>query len=105
MILKVRSSGIPEVWYFFDGVKEISKEVHYNIDSAVLYLEEKIKDIVCRSDVYDFTTNKFPEDNSVPPQGFLEIWLYGKTNEDTKQILCFSPVYLLNDDGRTIERF
>mgnify|MGYP000936763361 CR=1 FL=1 len=103
MILKVRSCGSPEVWNFFDGVKEISKEVHHNIDSNVLSPEKTIRNIVCRADVYDYTTNKFPDEDM--GNGFLEIWINGKTVEDTKQILCFRPAYLLNDDGRTIERF
>jgi len=103
MILKVRSCGNPEVWYFFDGVREISKEIHYNVDSEVLSNEKMIKNIICRADAYDFTTNKFSEDDI--KNGFLELWLYGKNDEDTKQVLCYRPAYLLNDDGRTIERF
>ena len=104
MILKVRSCGSPEVWNFFDGVKEISKEVHHNIDSEVLSPEKTIGNIVCRADCYDFTINDFSNEANIE-NGFLEIWINGKTVEDTKQILCFRPAYLLNDDGRTIERF
>jgi hypothetical protein len=103
MILKVRSCGNPEVWNFFDGVKEIAKENHHNVDSEILSQEKTIGSMVVRADVYDFTVNTFSKEEI--RDGFLELWLFGKTNEDTKQILCYGPAYLLNDDGKTIERF
>ena len=103
MILKVRSSGNPDVWYFFDGVREIAKESHYHIDSEILSQVKTINNVVCRADVYNFTTNSFSKEDT--SDGFLELWLFGKTNEDTKQVLCYRPAYLLNDEGKTIERF
>ncbi len=102
MILKVRSCGIPEVWYFFDGVREIAK-IHYNIDSEISSQVKTINNVVCRADVYNFTTNSFSKEDT--SDGFLELWLYGKNDEDTKQVLCYRPAYLLNDEGKTIERF
>jgi len=100
MILKARYSGNPDVWYFFDGVQELSKQIHF-VDSNLL--TKTIDNIICRSDVYDFTKNSFSEDDI--KNGFIELWIYGKTDSDTKQILCYRPVYLLNDDGKTIEKF
>ena len=98
MILKVRSSGNPEVWYYFGGVKQISKEMHYANGTTA-------EELVAREDVYDFTYDTLgfsPEDKR---DGYLELWLYGKTFEDTKQVLCYRPAYLLNDDGKTVDKF
>ena len=100
MILKVRSCGNPEVWHYFGGITQVSKEMHYDDE-----IRKATNDMVVREDIYDFTADmlKFsPEDKR---DGFLELWLYGKTDEDTKQVLCFKPVYLLNDDGKTVDRF
>ena len=100
MILKVRSNYDPEVWCFFEGVKQLNKGIHY-VDDVI----GSIKDMIIREDVYDYTKQKIPTSYKIYKEGFLEIWIHGKTQEDTKQILCYRPAYLLNDEGKTIERF
>lgn len=101
MILKVKTSCNPEEWMFFDEVKQLSKQTHHNIDSEILSPERIANKIVVRADVYDFTAN--PENEG--KKEFLELWAYGKTTEETRQILCFSPAYLINNEGKTIEKF
>lgn len=100
MILKVRSNYDPEVWCFFEGAKQVTKEIHY-VDDVTGF----IKAMVVREDVYDYTNQKIPGSDNLYKEGFLEVWIHGKTSEDTKQILCYRPAYLLNDEGKTIERF
>ncbi len=102
MILKVRSCGNPEVWYYFDGVKQLSKQMHYYV-SPNDDVEKTTSDIITRCDVYDFTSNSLKFSKEDKRDGFLEVWLYGKSDEDTKQILCYRPVYLLNNEGKTID--
>jgi|LSQX01.1.fsa_nt_gb hypothetical protein len=98
MILKVRTNYDPEVWCFFEGFNQVSKQIHYVNDKDV---------VAVRIDVYDYTHQEenINSKNQSIDEGFLEIWIYGKTPEDTKQILCYRPAYLLNDEGKTIERF
>ena len=100
MILKVRSCGNPEVWHYFGGITQVSKEMHYDDE-----IQKVTNGMVSREDVYDFTANGLKFSSEDTRDGFLELWLYGKTDEDTKQVLCFKPVYLLNDDGKTVDRF
>lgn len=102
MILKVRSCGNPEVWYYFDGVIQLSKQLHYNI-SPNDDDEKAISNIITRWDVYDFTSNSLKFSKEDKRDGFLEVWLYGKLDEDTKQLLCYRPAYLLNNEGKTID--
>ena len=101
MILKVRSCGSPEVWHYFDGVMQLSKQMHYAPSEDAV---EKTQDnIITRFDLYDFTSNSLKFSKEDKRDGFLEVWLYGKSDEDTKQILCYRPVYLLNNEGKTID--
>lgn len=99
MIIKIKEHENPESWTFFGNVNRVTKLIHHNIDSDVL----KNNSIVVRSDVYDFTNNPSSENDS--KNGFLELWLYGKEKDDIKQVLCFRPAYLINDEGKTIEKF
>ena len=102
MILKVRSCGYPEVWHYFGGVTQVSKEMHYENETET---RKAPNDVVVREDVYDFTANGLKFSTEDTRDGFLELWLYGKTDEDTKQVLCYKPAYLLNEDGKTVDKF
>ena len=101
MILKILECSNPETWRFFGDIKSITKS-HYGTDPKTLESPAKmISNMIVRSDAYDFTNNPYSGEQN----GFLEIWIYGKEKDDIKQILCFRPAYLINDEGKTIERF
>lgn len=101
MILKILECSNPETWRFFGDIKSITK-ADYDTGSKNLENPSKIiSNMIVRSDAYDFTNNPHNGEQT----SFLEIWTYGKEKDDIKQILCFRPAYLINDEGKTIERF
>ena len=88
MILKLKKG---DSWIVFDGFDRIQyRDIQQGEGVAV------------RFDVYDYTkedTNKPLNEGSVS----AEIWLYWGT-EAKAQILADRPIYLLGNDGKTIER-
>ena len=66
---------------------------------------ESLEEIsVNRKEWYDFINNR-PCSEDEAQGGVIELWLYGREKDDIRQILCFRPAYLINDEGKTIERF
>lgn len=107
MIVKCKSLSNPEVWNFFDGVTHVTKEWHPLIGQSN-DIEKDVKNefgsFTVRNDVYDFINNR-PCSEDEAQGGVIELWLYGREKDDIRQILCFRPAYLINDEGKTIERF
>ena len=64
--------------------------------------------VVMRKDVRDFTDDPNkpiacpPVNKSVEPNDRLEFWYDRNGNEG--QLLCHRPVFLMSDEGKTIER-
>ena len=96
MIAKVKVAV--NIWEYFDNAQRVNVQIHYSTPG----LTAAPFAIGCREDVYNFTDRPCSEDEL--KNGIVELWLYGKTNDDTRQIMAYRPVYLLNDDGKTVER-
>jgi hypothetical protein len=99
MIIKVKVSG--SVWQMFDGVRRLTQTVHDSHD--VTGSTKVFPDVGMRIDVFDFVNNR-PCTEDEARGGVVELWLFGKDDNDTKQILAFKPVFIMNDEGRTVER-
>lgn len=103
MILKVRrKEGIetnkyPDDWILLDGFDRVD----YNFRS-------KTESIGVRSDVLDLLNTKGLngseiEVKAIIQEDYYELWLYkGETLK--KQVLAHGPIYILNDEGKTIEK-
>ncbi len=62
------------------------------------------RNICVRQDVFDFTAGGDGSPISDPAQASKkEVWLY-RVGAEPRQILAEGPMFLTNDDGRTIER-
>jgi len=104
MIVKVKVTE--DIWEFFDGAREIRKEIHYpeiELKGQHGKALQEIGKIVCREDVFDFTNRPCSSDEA--DGGVIELWLYGKEKSDIRQVFCYRPAYVLSDEGKTIERF
>lgn len=95
MIVKVRTAPTGS-WKLYDGIKELSYN-YYN-DSQVIGVRE---------DVDDFTDpgKGLYSEASVEKKEIqkIEIWMH-RGDGNHKQLLALPPVYVLNDEGKTIER-
>jgi hypothetical protein len=101
MIIKVKVTE--SIWEFHDGVRRVNKQIHYPDGVAVPPAAGTVAPkLGVRSDVLDFTDRACTDDEH--KGGIVELWLYGKEPNDIRQILAYRPVYLLNDNGETIER-
>jgi hypothetical protein len=100
MILKCKNAGDSD--QLFDGFDQIT------------YTYKKKDDVIgVREDHLDFLEMKeitieanCPENNISKKRvskDFVEIWLYKNCNV-IKQILAHSPIYVMNDEGKTIEK-
>jgi hypothetical protein len=92
MILKIQN-GVN--WRLWDGLIDISYRV--------MALDEPI---CCRDDCIDLTKpieplTQIPGTTEVHRTSY-EIW--AKTRKGDMQILAYEPIYLLNDEGKTIEK-
>lgn len=91
MIVKVKTDC---GWTLFDGADRLDYR-HY----------QRKEHLGVRQDVFDYTNNK-PGDNTIITSDddyCIELWVYSKKDNDPIQILARSPVYILNNNGRTIE--
>lgn len=105
MILKVRrkdefleSNKNPDDWILIDGFNRIDycfhkKEEQIGITGSVLDL---LKIRGESSSLGVITEYIIAED-------YYDIWLY-KEEKLVKQVLAHGPIYILNDEGKTIER-
>lgn len=98
MILKCkRGLNDDNVWVLFDGADKVTyKEIEENEPIVVSEIHE------------DLTIPKYnkPKDTSKGDCGIgpmKEIWMY-KNKQAIRQILAYSPIFILNDEGKTIER-
>lgn len=88
MIVKINAKG---TWILIDGVAKIEhREIREN-DPA----------IGVRADVLDYTSKPCSEDEA--KAGTVEMWMT-RENGELVQALAFKPVFLLNNEGRTIEK-
>ena len=91
MIVKVKNCS---TWILFDGAGEVSYHKLHRDGAGEAA-------IGVRADVVDLTNN--PVDEDTAKAGITEIWMY-KDHQVIRQILAYSPIYILNDEGKTIER-
>ena len=79
-------------WVYFDGADKVTHEEHD--PGQPIAVMEKLEDLTV-SNIMN------PESKGIAP--VKEICMYNK-GEITKQILVNNTVYILNDEGKTIER-
>lgn len=104
MILKFNLNKFSdrEEWIIFDGFDNIHYHYHYKDDQ-----------IGTRQNVRDYlrVSNNIKEFNDESPnmptlkvlEDFYELWLI-KGENVVCQILAHSPIFIMNDEGKTIER-
>lgn len=85
MIVKIKDNQ--NRWILFDGADQVSVETAQSIDEVKQKLE----------DIYEYV-DKFKE------ASVLDIIL-SKNNKPFKQIIAQKPVYVLNKEGKTIDKF
>ena len=88
MIIKFQDR---DVWHVFDEVDSL--EYRY------LKYGEKV---VCRDDALDYTS--YPVEENEVPKLRIELWFMNKNQLELSQIFTYRPVYLLNNEGRTIDK-
>jgi len=95
MIVKVRTAPTGS-WKLYDGVKEL----------VYSYFNDNLA-IGVREDVDDFTDpgKGLYSDATIEKKEIqkIEIWMT-RGDGSHRQLLALSPVYILNDEGKTIER-
>lgn len=97
MIVKVRTNPTGS-WKLYDGVKELS--FRYFSSLEVIGVQDGVD---------DFTNpgkGLYEEPKAVNEKidiQQIELWL-DRGESVNKQVLALSPVYVLNDEGKTIER-
>jgi hypothetical protein len=95
MILKANvGSG---VWQYFESKKTIRKEVHFQLDPPVDVI---IKRISIDNEVWNFTDRPCSKEEA--ENGVAEISLYDEGV--MTYIFAYRPCYILNGEGKTIER-
>jgi hypothetical protein len=100
MILKCKNAGGNDV--LFDGFDEIHHE--YTKKDAVIGV---------RADCLDFLKMEEKIEENMPAitggrgmrvaSDFVQVWLH-KNGDVLKQILAHSPIYIMNDEGKTVEK-
>lgn len=98
MIVKVKNV---HQWVFIDGVERLSHQIL-----------EKTTDICCQENVLDFLkqTDRVIKEENTPAKAegviplFCELWLWLKGKDYPQQVLANVPIYLLNNEGKTIEK-
>lgn len=96
MILKCKNAGDSD--QLFDNFDQIT------------YTYKKKDDVIAVGNNHlDFLKVEIDGDSITPEakirisKDFVEIWLY-KNCDVVKQILAHSPIYVMNDEGKTIEK-
>jgi hypothetical protein len=99
MIAKVKVTE--NIWELLDGVREVRHQIHFpsrNMEAA-----SDTAALGIRHDAYDYTNRPCADEEH--EGGIVELWLYGENRlNDIRQVLAYRPVYILNDEGKTIER-
>ena len=105
MILKVRrkdefleSNKNPDNWILIDGFNRIDycfhkKEEQIGITGSVLDLLK----------IRGESSSLGAATEYIIAEDYYDIWLY-KEEKLVKQVLAHGPIYILNDEGKTIER-
>lgn len=100
MILKCKNAGGNDA--LFDGFDEIHYE--YTKKDAVIGVRCDCLDFLKMEEV--ISAANFPEQNKREmnvSKDFVQVWLH-KDGVVLKQILAHSPIYIMNDEGKTVER-
>lgn len=88
MMLKIL---VADEWEFFDGFDRVShREIPPDEDTGV------------RSDCLSFCERQ-RKDTENPRKAEIELWLY-KGGQVVKQIIALRPIFILNNEGKTVER-
>jgi len=95
MIVKVRTSPTGS-WKLYDGVKELCYS--YFSSNTVIGVQDNVDDFTNPGKgLYSEAAVEKKEIQQI------ELWL-NRGETINKQVLALSPVYVLNDEGKTIER-
>ncbi len=89
MILKL-NDGLS--WVLIDGFNRISHQY-----------EDQEKPMAVQENYWDFTIQRDSQRTTKEKPQRIEIWLY-KDSEVFRQILAYEPIYILNNEGKTVER-
>jgi len=95
MIVKVRTNPTGS-WKLYDGVKELAYS--YFNKSQVIGVQDNVDDFSNPGN--GLYSEAAVEKNDIQ---MIELWL-NRGETPHKQVLALSPVYVLNDEGKTIER-
>lgn len=99
-----------EGWMLIDGFDSLTYHYHYKDD--VLGVRSNVRnylrttDILCSnssSDATSLAAESKPSSEIRVLEDYYEIWLM-KGEDTISQILAHGPIYILNDEGKTIER-
>lgn len=105
MIVKILRQG---QWTLIDGVERLSHEIVYKSGDKEFGVQEAVLDLR--------THTTPPEPEEVGGAGktasslttgdgeFCELWLTLRGKETPQQVLADFPIYLLNNEGKTIEK-
>lgn len=100
MILKCKNAGDSD--QLFDGFDQITYT--YRKKDEVIGVRHDCLDFLKMNEiVYEANFPEAGKREMKISKNFVEIWLYKNCNV-VKQILAHSPVYVMNDDGKTIEK-
>jgi hypothetical protein len=100
MILKCKNAGGNDV--LFDGFDEIHYE--YTKKDAVIGVRTDCLDFLKIEEVVE--ESNYPEQDKREMKvssNFVQVWLH-KNGDVLKQILAHSPIYIMNDEGKTVEK-
>ncbi len=100
MILKCKNAGDSD--QLFDGFDHITYT--YKKKDDILGVRQDCLDFLKMEDIAGESNDPASDKRLMKiSKNFVEIWLYKNCNV-VKQILAHSPIYVMNDEGKTIER-
>src|SRR4030067_1789775 len=100
MIIKFRGTDHWKQWVLIDHVEWFYHQIR----------QEGAEQLCCQKKILDFracgevTTEKPRLENVPPDRLFCELWLTIKGRDFPQQVFANLPVFVLNDEGQTIER-
>lgn len=107
MILKLRSGRYPHEWVYYDHITEFKHLwLHITISDGTIKVffennDGSVSDKEC--DFWDLAYLQFPLGNH--DNGYCKLLTFKVQGEQNdRYLICNTEMYLLNDDGKTIER-
>ena len=98
MILKCKNAGDSD--QLFDGFDQINY-IHRKKDEVIGVRQDCLDYLKMDEIIHEANFPEAGKRELKVSKNFVEIWLY-KNCDVVKQILAHSPIYVMNDDGKTI---